>query len=100
MTGLLTLKLQRADRVGGHDPYMDQLDQLFTPEQLSEYLEIPVATLYSWRHRGLGPVSFRAGKHLRYRRNDVAQWIGRQLEVAGVLGRETATANPAGGARG
>lgn len=79
---------------------MDQLDQLFTPEELSEYLEIPIATLYAWRYRGRGPISFRVGKHLRYRRNDIDQWIGRQLEVADTSRRAAATTWRAGGARG
>jgi predicted DNA-binding transcriptional regulator AlpA len=59
---------------------MYQVDELFTPRELSVYLEIPVATLYAWRYRGQGPRCFRVGKHLRYRRSDVTDWISRQLE--------------------
>lgn len=61
---------------------MYQVDELFTPKELSVYLEIPVATLYAWRYRGQGPRGFRVGKHLRYRRSDVTDWIGQQLELA------------------
>lgn len=66
---------------------MYQVDELFTPRELSVYLEIPVATLYAWRYRGQGPRSFRVGKHLRYRRSDVTDWISRQLESVSIPNR-------------
>ena len=65
---------------------MEQVEELLTPQQLSTYLEIPVATLYAWRQRGRGPASFRVGKHLRYRHSDVVRWIGQQLELEAVSG--------------
>lgn len=73
---------------------MSQLTDLLTPQELSAYLEIPVATLYAWRCRGLGPASFRVGKHVRYRRSDVAAWVSHRLEVAVVPGRDTISAPP------
>ena len=54
---------------------MDQLDHLLTAQDLAAYLEVPLTTLYAWRYRGEGPAGFRIGKHLRYRRSDVEQWI-------------------------
>lgn len=36
---------------------------------------IPISTLYAWRHRRLGPPAIRVGRHLRYRPEDVEQWI-------------------------
>ncbi len=54
---------------------MDQLDQLLTAQDLALYLEVPVATVYAWRHRRQGPPGFKAGRHLRYRARDVEQWI-------------------------
>jgi predicted DNA-binding transcriptional regulator AlpA len=56
---------------------------LWTPETLSGYLGIPVATLYQWRQRGLGPPSFRLGKHLRYRPEAVREWLMSQEEPHG-----------------
>ena len=61
---------------------MSELDQLLTPQDLAEYLDVPLNTLYRWRHRGRGPAAFRVGKHIRYRRNDVEQWIQLQLQAA------------------
>ncbi len=54
---------------------MDQLDQLLTAQDLALHLEVPVATVYAWRHRRQGPPGFKVGRHLRYRARDVEQWI-------------------------
>ena len=59
---------------------MDQRHRLLTVDELAEYLGVPIATLYAWRHRRQGPPGFRVGKHLRYRIGDVQEWIERQLE--------------------
>lgn len=60
---------------------METLDRLLTVEELADYLGVPVATLYQWRHRGKGPPGFRVGRYIRYRRNDVEQWIRDRLEA-------------------
>ena len=54
---------------------MESLDRLLTVDDLAEYLEIPVATVYAWRYRQEGPPGFRVGRHLRYRWSDVERWI-------------------------
>lgn len=51
---------------------------LATPEQLSEYLGIPMKTLYQWRYEGHGPKGVRIGKHLRYRWENVDAWVAQQ----------------------
>lgn len=61
---------------------MNGPDLFLSPRELAEYLGIPVATLYQWRHRGEGPRGFRIGKHVRYRLIDVDEWIEEQLEDA------------------
>lgn len=61
---------------------MNNLDRLLSPQELAEYLGVPVATLYQWRYRGEGPRGFRVGKHLRYRWAEVEEWIAGQLEAA------------------
>ena len=43
-------------------------------DMVDEY-PFPAATLYGWRHRGLGPKSVRLGKRVMYRRSDVEAWI-------------------------
>jgi excisionase family DNA binding protein len=54
---------------------MNNLDPLLSAQQLADYLEVPLPTLYAWRHRREGPPGFRAGKHLRYRWTDVELWM-------------------------
>ena len=54
-------------------PILD--DQLLTPEQVSEMLSIPRATLYAWRTKGKGPDGLRVGKHLRYRASAIDAWL-------------------------
>lgn len=56
-------------------------DRLMSADELSDYLRIPVATLYQWRHKGTGPPAFRVGRHLRYEPADVRAWLDAQTEV-------------------
>ena len=63
-----------------HDVQMKRLDELLSPQDLASYLDVPLTTVYGWRHRGLGPAGFRVGRHVRYRRTDVEEWISAQLE--------------------
>lgn len=58
----------------------DRLDPLFSPAELAEYLDVPVATLYAWRYHGEGPPGFRVGRHVRYRLTDVEQWLESRLD--------------------
>ncbi len=47
---------------------------------LSKMLDIPIETLYGWRHRGEGPVGYRVGRHVRYRRTTVEAWLEDRLD--------------------
>lgn len=58
------------------------MEKLLTPQDLAAYLDVSLSTLYDWRWRGEGPNGFRVGKHIRYRRSDVEQWIQHQLRAA------------------
>ena len=51
---------------------------LLDPKTLAAYLGIPVATLYDWRRKSVGPPGIRVGKHVRYRQRDVEAWLDRQ----------------------
>lgn len=42
------------------------LQELWTIHQVSAFLHVPVGTLYQWRHKGVGPNAYRAGKRLLY----------------------------------
>ena len=67
---------------------MDTLDRLLTVQDLADYLGVPVATIYTWRHRGDGPTGFRVGKYVRYQMSDVQEWIeGKMREISTKLER-------------
>jgi excisionase family DNA binding protein len=51
---------------------------LLTITEAAELLRAPVATLRYWRHLGTGPDSFRVGRRILYRRDDVHAWIDAQ----------------------
>lgn len=61
------------------------IDNLMTVEALAEYLGVPVATVYAWNSRSLGPRRYRLGKHVRYRRADVDAWVDAQVAPSGGL---------------
>lgn len=50
-------------------------DRLLTAQDLADYLEVPVKTIYTWRHRNAGPRGFRIGRHLRFQWRDVQAWL-------------------------
>jgi excisionase family DNA binding protein len=49
--------------------------ELLTITEAAELLRAPVATLRYWRHRNIGPCSFRIGRRVLYRRDDLHAWI-------------------------
>ncbi|OPC83207.1 DNA-binding protein [Embleya scabrispora] len=49
--------------------------KLASAEELADHLGVPLATLYAWNHRGLGPASIKVGRHLRYRWSEVEAWL-------------------------
>ncbi len=48
---------------------------LLTADEVAAFLKVPVATLYAWRHKGVGPQALRVGKYLRYRLADIISWL-------------------------
>lgn len=50
-------------------------ERLMSLPDLSEFLGVPLNTLYRWRYRGEGPKGYRVGRHVRYRRADVEAWL-------------------------
>ena len=53
---------------------------LASPPEVAAYLGIPVATLYQWRHRGIGPKGTRVGRHIRYHWQEVERWLDSQTD--------------------
>jgi hypothetical protein len=57
------------DQPAGHEP------ELLTITEAAELLRAPVATLRYWRHLGTGPRSFRLGRRVLYRADDLRSCI-------------------------
>ncbi|MBI3227185.1 MAG: helix-turn-helix domain-containing protein [Mycolicibacterium cosmeticum] len=51
---------------------MSQADELLTIEDAADILGRSTTTLYLWRSKNSGPISFRRGRRLMYRSSDVA----------------------------
>lgn len=51
------------------------MSEMLTVEELSEFLKVPVATIYRWNYLGEGPRKIRVGRHVRFRRSDVEVWL-------------------------
>jgi hypothetical protein len=54
------------------------MEPLWTVHQVSEFLRIPVQTLYGWRYQGIGPRAHRCGRHLRYDPAEVRRWLAEE----------------------
>jgi excisionase family DNA binding protein len=53
-------------------------ERLLLPQEVADWLGIPLQTLYSWRvdtGERRGPTGIKIGRHLRYRRADVEAWL-------------------------
>jgi predicted DNA-binding transcriptional regulator AlpA len=48
---------------------------LWTPEDLSEYCVVPLATVYVWNYRATGPKPVQIGRHVRYTDESVRSWL-------------------------
>lgn len=60
----------------------ERVGDFLSPEDLAEYLGIPLATVYQWRQKKYGPPAAKVGKHLRYRKAAVDAWVMQQERAA------------------
>jgi excisionase family DNA binding protein len=60
------------------EPATGREPELLTIIEAAELVRAPVATLRYWRHLGTGPRSFRLGRRVLYRRDDLHDWIEQQ----------------------
>lgn len=49
--------------------------KLWGINDVSDYLGVPVSTVYQWRSRGEGPPGRRVGKYVRFKPDDVEEWF-------------------------
>jgi predicted DNA-binding transcriptional regulator AlpA len=61
---------------------MEIKPRLWSARDVSEYLGVPVQTLYDWRCEGYGPRGKRVGKYLRYDPAEVRRWFDELSDAA------------------
>lgn len=57
-------------------------DELLTPAEVADWLQVPLSTLRIWRHRREGPPAVKVGRLLRYRAGAVEAWLEAQEREA------------------
>ena len=50
-------------------------DRLWTFQDVSDFLGVPIGTLYQWRVRAEGPPAFKIGGHVRFDPDRVRAWL-------------------------
>lgn len=60
---------------------MSEAEVLWTVQDVSAFLRVPVATIYQWRVRSEGPPAMRIGRHLRFDPETVREWTREQREA-------------------
>jgi excisionase family DNA binding protein len=56
------------------------LEPLLSIEELAEYLDVPVVTIYDWRVDGKGPCAVRIGRRVKFAISDINAWIATPRE--------------------
>jgi excisionase family DNA binding protein len=51
-----------------------------TPEDLAAELDVPLQSVYVWNHTRRGPAVTRVGRHVRYSRHAVDEWLAGRTE--------------------
>lgn len=54
---------------------VSRFEPLWTIDDAAEYLGVAVKTLYQWRWQKFGPQSYRVGRFVRYRPDEVQSWV-------------------------
>ncbi|MFJ8269468.1 helix-turn-helix transcriptional regulator [Streptomyces sp. NPDC094154] len=49
--------------------------KLGTAQEVADYLQVPLATIYAWNYKGTGPKPIKVGRHVRYRWDDVESYL-------------------------
>lgn len=66
------------DQTPRREDTAEPASELLKIAKAAQLLCVPVATLRYWRHLGTGPPSFRLGRRVLYRRDDLDSWVDAQ----------------------
>lgn len=56
-------------------------DTLMSAQDIAEKLGVSLRTVYRWKADGDLPPALRVGRHLRYRPDDIDEWLERHREA-------------------
>jgi predicted DNA-binding transcriptional regulator AlpA len=59
-----------------------RIGRTWTIQDLADFLQVPVKTLYQWRVNGYGPYGRKVGRHVRYDEAEVLRWWDEQRQSA------------------
>lgn len=60
---------------------MAHADELLSAREVAELMNVALNTVYTMRHYGRGPASYRRGKRLVFRRTEVEAFLARERET-------------------
>jgi len=49
-------------------------NELLTPQELADFLDVKLSTVYYWSHIGFIP-RIKVGRHLRFKRSSIQTWL-------------------------
>lgn len=58
------------------------MDELITTEEYAAAARAPVSTVRYWRAQSIGPIGFKVGKRVLYRKRDVQAWLDERRRQA------------------
>lgn len=79
LTSLVVDKWDELVKAGSAPPAPLPTDVWLTRKDVSERMQIPVATLAQWASQGRGPKYASFGRHARYRLSDLIDWENAQF---------------------
>lgn len=67
---------------------MDERTKWLTPDEAAAFLGIAKSCLYAWRAEKMGPRHYKLQRQLRYRQEDLEDFLRRCESPGGMGGRE------------
>jgi len=61
-------------QANANQPASDYLDGFINEERAADFLCQSVRTIQKWRVTGYGPMFYKSGRSVRYRRRDLMEW--------------------------
>lgn len=53
------------------------------PQDVADIVGVPLKTIYQWSSNRTGPKAYKLGRHLRYREDEVIEWIDSRAVPSG-----------------